>query len=155
MYYAILANGMNYLFSGHMIWENEDPLSIDLGDGRKATASKQFTEPFHWLTNPVKTAMNKAGILPRLAFELGQNQKWLSPRGHAPPIWEEGESPVIESAKHVGSKFVPIAGQQIYEQGAAGLSGFLGHPIYGMTDAERERKKEEAAEKRRETRRSR
>ena len=92
---------------------------------------KQLAEPFHWVTNPIKTGVNKMGIIPRTLIELAENQKWVSPSGQAPKIAEEDESRTIESLKHVGTKFIPIAGQQVYQQGAQGMSGFFGHPIYG------------------------
>ncbi|MBI4006292.1 MAG: hypothetical protein HY356_06450 [Gammaproteobacteria bacterium] len=40
--------------------------------------------------------------------------------------------------KHIGSNFVPIFVQQLYEQGAQGIAGFFGHPIYETKKEDRE-----------------
>lgn len=133
LYFATVANGINYMFTGKPIWENEEPSRVDLGDGRTMTFSKQFVEPFHWATQPGKTFVNKMGIIPRGVLEQALAKKWISPR-YSPPMFDKDATETekaIARAKHVGSKFVPIFVQQIYDQGPSGVAGFLGHPIYG------------------------
>ena len=133
LYFATVANGINYMMTGKPIWENKEPTRVDLGDGRTMTFSKQFVEPFHWATQPGKTFVNKMGVIPRGVLEQALAKKWISPR-YSPPMFDKdatkGEK-AIARAKHVGSKFVPIFVQQIYAQGPSGVAGFLGHPIYG------------------------
>ncbi len=137
--FAVVGSGINYMFTGKPIWENEVPTRIDLGDGRTMTFSKQFVEPFHWATDPGKTLVNKMGILPKGILEQALGKKWISPR-YSPPMFGRDATKVertIARAKHVGSKFVPIFVQQLYPDGIpgrfepSGFAGFAGHPIYG------------------------
>jgi hypothetical protein len=94
MFYLTAGNALNYMMSGHMLWDNKDKNgkvrmdAIDMGDGRWMTFSKQFVEPWHWITEPGKSILNKLGVIPRTVFELAMNKRWLSPRGRAPEIWD-------------------------------------------------------------------
>ena len=130
IFFATVGDGINYMMSGHHLWENEDPTYVDMGDGRKMTFSKQFVEPYHWVTAPGKTGINKMGILPKWGLEQMLGVEYLSSKG-APKM--EG---VGERLAHTGKKFVPIFIQQIADQGPSGLAGFLGHPIYGKKEDE-------------------
>jgi hypothetical protein len=132
--FATIADGMNLMLSGHHVWDNRDPFYVDMGDGRKMTFSKQFREPFEWLAKPGKTFLNKMGVLPKEIITQAMNEDYLSPHG-APRIVKKGDKPparVAARAGHAAENFVPIFVQQMVDQGpAAGISGFLGHPIYG------------------------
>ena len=133
LFIATAVNGVNYMMSGKFMWENDNPTRIDLGDGREMVASKQAFEPFHWITKPGKTALNKMGVFPATVMEQIMNVQWLSATG-APRIREKDDTllqNVADTATHLGKKFVPIGLQQMEEQGVgAGLAGLAGHPIY-------------------------
>lgn len=134
MFYLLGGSLVNMYFTGKPLWENDDMSRVDMGDGRTMQFSKQFVEPFHWASDPLKTGANKLGIIPRTAIELMTNRRWVSPYG-APPIWKEDDPKSIRAGKmamHLTlGKFVPISAQQTVQQGVAGISGFFGHPVYG------------------------
>ncbi|MCZ6804231.1 MAG: hypothetical protein O7D86_09940 [Proteobacteria bacterium] len=117
--FATVASGINYMFTGRPIWENEDPTKVDLGDGRKMVFSKQFVEPYHWLTEPGKTLLNKMGVLPKEGLTQALGKKYLNP-GYSPPMFPRDATTGEEATarlQHAGSNLVPIFIQQIYEQG--------------------------------------
>ena len=140
--YGTLANAMNYAFSGHSILENKDPTRIDLGNGEVLTFSKQYMEPFHWLTDPQKTGVKKLGSLTKLFGEVMTNRKYLT-TGWSPQITKRDDN-ALEKALLIGGqagqKFLPIwISQAIDEYKQDGLSyddalniilGQLGHPKY-------------------------
>ena len=131
-FFGIVGNGINYMMSGHFMWDNDDWTYVDMGDGRKMTFSKQFVEPFHWASPKFgATAINKGGILPKWGLEQLMGVEYLHP-SYSPPM-EEGLGPRLA---HTGKKFTPIFMQQIADQGVSGLAGFLGHPIYGKKEDE-------------------
>ena len=114
--------------------------------------SKQFVEPYHWLTKPGKTAVNKTGILPRWAAEQMLGKKYISPR-YSPPMFPKDADFWTEEFParigHTAGKFAPISAQQLAEQGpAAAAAGFLGHPIYGETKEMKEDRRREKAKRR-------
>lgn len=144
--FALGGSAIQMALTGKPIWENEIPTRVDLGDGRTMVFSKQFVEPYHWVSQPGKTALNKLGILPRWAAEQLVGKKYISPR-YSPPMFPEDAKFWTEELParigHTAGKFVPISAQQLVEKGpAAAASGFLGHPVYGETkEMKRERKK--------------
>jgi hypothetical protein len=182
--YLTLANGLNYYFTGHSIFKNQDKTMVDLGDGRKMQLSKHFMEPIHWLLNPGQQALNKLGWVVKEPIEQAMNQQWLSAKG-APPIrtTRKEEDPVEafvrksgQTVAHAAGGVMPIAGQTAYDLGllrldpdlsglTPTLAGFFGFPIYGKTDeqyvraagerAEAAGKDKAAAEKRAQKRRDR
>jgi len=124
-YYFVIGNVLNQALSGHWLWENEDPTSIDMGDGRKLQWSKHTMEPVHWGTRPGQQAVNKMGILPKEALEQALNVDYLSTKGNMRPM----EGSRIE---HAAKKMLPISAASSFESGAeSGLLGFAGIPIHG------------------------
>ena len=139
--------------TGKPIWENEIPTRIDLGDGRTMVFSKQFVEPYHWVSQPGKTALNKLGILPKWAAEQLVGKKYISPR-YSPQMFPEDAAFWTEEfparVGHTAGKFVPISAQQLVEKGpVAAVAGFLGHPIYGGTKEMKRERKEAARQRKR------
>ena len=140
--YGTLANAMNYAFSGKSILENKDPTRIDLGNGEVMTFSKQYMEPFHWLTDPQKTGVKKLGSLTKTFGEIMTNKEYLT-TGWSPQITKKDDN-ALEKALllggQVGQKFLPIwVSQAVDEYMEDGLSyddalnvilGQLGHPKY-------------------------
>lgn len=131
LYYGAMGEGLNLAFSGHHLWENQDPTTIDMGDGRKMQWSKHTMEPVHWITKPGQQALNKLAFIPRETLNQLMGTEYLSTSGHAPRM----ESRV----GHVVKSLSPISVQQSFEQGeGSGIAGFLGSPIYGKTYGQRE-----------------
>ena len=137
MVYLTVMNGVNQYFSGHNIWENEDPTMIDLGNGQKMQASKHMMEPIHWLMSPGQQALNKLGYVVKEPLEQAMNKQYLSTKG-APPITNAKDTALSGAGKrveHALSTTLPISGQQLMQSGAIpAISGFFGSPIYGKTD---------------------
>ena len=142
----ILATGgsaLNYMFTGKMLWENDDPTRIDLGNGKSLTLSKQFFEPFHWAINPVKTGLSKQGSFFKMAEQFFFNKQyltspWPSPISKADLLSLER---VRDYAGAAAITMVPfgfrriveriIDGKPITVQDAVGfLLSNLGHPMY-------------------------
>jgi hypothetical protein len=140
--YGTLANAMNYAFTGHSILENKDPTRIDLGNGEVLTFSKQYMEPFHWLTDPQKTGVKKLGSLTKTFGEIMTNREYLT-TGWSPSITKKDDNALDKALAiggQVGQKFLPIwLSQAVDEYMEDGLSyddalnvilGQLGHPKY-------------------------
>ena len=142
----ILATGgsaLNYMFTGKMLWENDDPTRIDLGNGKSLTLSKQFFEPFHWAINPVKTGLSKQGSFFKMAEQFFFNKQyltspWPSPISKADLLSLER---VRDYAGAAAITMVPFGlrrivenimdGDKITVQDAVGfLLSNLGHPMY-------------------------
>ena len=108
--FAVFGSVLNYIFSGKSLLENKDPTRIDLGDGNVLTFSKQLMEPFHWITDPQKTALKKIGSLPRTVTEILTNKQYLT-TGYSPSINTKDDS-AIEKALNIGGqagqRFLPI-----------------------------------------------
>ena len=130
IYYAAVGDAINYSLSGHHLWENKDPTTIDMGDGRVMQWSKHTMEAVHWLTKPGQQGLNKLGYVPRETANQLLGSEYLSTSGHAPRMENR--------ALHAARGFSPIAVQQSFEAGeGSGIAGFLGAPIYGKTYQQR------------------
>jgi len=108
--YAIFGSVLNELFSGKSILENKDPTRIDLGNGDVLTFSKQLMEPFHWVTDPQKTALKKIGSLPRTVTEVITNKQYLT-TGYSPSITKNDDNAIEKAMKiggQAGQRFLPI-----------------------------------------------
>ena len=141
LYYATIANGINYAMSGHYVWDNKDWTTIDLGDGRTMQWSKHMMEPVHWLQKPMQQAANKLGFMPKEVINQLTGKQYISAKGNAPPM----DTSVTGRLSHIGKAMLPISAQQgLGSNASAGgtLSSTLGVPIYGRTYAERAQAKE-------------
>jgi hypothetical protein len=121
--YATIGSALNYMFSGHGILENKDPTRIDLGNGDVLTFSKQFMEPFDWVTNPYGTGVKKLGSLPKSVVEVLTNKEYLTGKW-SPRITEYDDNNITKAIKYggqVGKKFLPIWVQQATETIEKGL----------------------------------
>ncbi len=140
IYHNIVWNGVNVHLAGKYIWENDDPTSLDMGNGYKMVTSKQLGEVYHWFNDPMKTGLNKLGIIPKEFFAQFQNAEYLTPYNWTPKMFPEDARPALEWAhriRHVGENFIPIFAQHAYQgdepmimKGAKAASGFGGHPMY-------------------------
>ena len=121
--YATIGSALNYIFSGHGLLENKDPTRIDLGNGEVLTFSKQFMEPFDWVTNPYGTGVKKLGSLPKSVVEVLTNKEYLTGKW-SPRITEYDDNNITKAIKYggqVGKKFLPIWVQQATETIEKGL----------------------------------
>lgn len=151
LYYGLVGTGINYALTGHFLWDNKDPTTIELGDGRTMQWSKHTMEPVHWLTKPGQQALNKLGFFPREAANQMLGTEYLSAAGKSPPM----DTLAAGRAEHVLKSVTPIAGQQSFGANAtpgSALAGALGAPIYGKTDEQRAAAKEAAKERARQKR---
>lgn len=154
LYYALIGDGINYALTGHHIWDNRDPTTIELADGRTMQWSKHTMEAVHWATKGGQQFLNKLGFLPKEAANQVLGTEYLSTSGKTPPM----DTSVGGRAKHVLKSMTPIAGQQAFGDSATlgtAISGALGAPIYGKTNEERAAAREAGKERARETRRNR
>lgn len=135
LYYGAMGEGLNYAMSGHHLWENQDPTTLDVGDGRKMQWSKHTMEPVHWITKPGQQAANKLAYIPRELLNQLMGTEYLSTSGHAPRMQSR--------LGHAVKALSPISVQQSFEQGeGSGIAGFLGSPIYGKTYQQRATERE-------------
>lgn len=121
--YATIGSALNYIFSGHSLLENKDPTRIDLGNGDVLTFSKQFMEPFDWITDPSGTGLKKIGSLPKGVIEVLLNKQYLNSKW-SPRIAEHDDNNLSKALKYggqVGRKFLPIWVQQATETVQKGL----------------------------------
>lgn len=140
--YLTVAEGLNMHFSGHHLWENDDPTMVDLGDGRKLQLSKHFMEPIHWMTKPGQQALNKLGYVPSEPLKQIMGTEYLSVKG-APPM----DTSAVGRIKHAAKGFAPITSQQAMQQGFGPAAlGFIGLPIYGRDEATAVKEARERAE---------
>ena len=136
LYYATIANGINYAMSGHYIWDNKDWTTIDMGDGRTMQWSKHMMEPVHWVTKPLQQAANKLGYFPKEVINQITGKEYISTSGKAPPM----DTSALGRAAHIGKTMMPISAQGAFGAKASSggaLSSMLGVPIYGKTYEER------------------
>tara|TARA_A100000172_G_scaffold25849_1_gene15065 strand:- start:384 stop:752 length:369 start_codon:yes stop_codon:yes gene_type:complete len=99
-------------------------------------------EPFHWITDPQKTALKKTSSLTKTFAEVMTNKEYLT-TGWSPQITKKDDSALdraLAIGGQVGEKFLPIWVSQAIEQYQKdGLSyddalnvflGQIGHPKY-------------------------
>jgi hypothetical protein len=142
IYYFTVANAVNYAMTGHSTFENDNPLRVELGDGRTMQFSKHDTEPLAWLQDPIGTALGKSAFIGKSA--LGLYRSHMEAGMHHKPM----PTPV-EDAATVGSSMAPISLQQFIQNGVSmdDLMSFLGMPIYGKTKEQKAEAKQSAKQK--------
>lgn len=124
VYMFTAGNAVNYMLSGHMIWDNKNPLRIDLGDGRTMQFAKHITEPLEWLHQPDRTAAGK------LSYAVSEPIDQLTGKEYI------GGPPMQESrVQHAAEGFLPFPASTNSPEAA--LAGMAGFPIYGHTEAEK------------------
>ena len=67
-------------------------------------------EPFHWITDPQKTALKKIGSLPRTVTEILTNKQYLT-TGYSPSINKVDDNAIEKAMKiggQAGQRFLPI-----------------------------------------------
>lgn len=155
--YLALHDMMNYVSSGHHLWDNEWDRKLDVSLGKQKNMiptafvqmfgyeagsekqvythmGKQLREVFGWFTDPLKTLGNKASPILREAYR----QITSSNFGSTYPVpWDEGQvgadNPMAERLKSLMGTFTPfsLGGSQI----AFSLPMRKGMNFYKGTDA--------------------
>jgi hypothetical protein len=171
----VIGDYFNYKNSGHHLWKNDfsknaddprkrprdtfdkinDMTYVDRGDGTKQQMFKHLNEFLHMLTEPDKFAVNKAGVVPKSFYEILLNKQYPSVKW-APDIaeaYDSREKAAMKRALWPVKQMMPITGQQGITGGTVpGLWSYFGRPVYGLTEEQRERlrqqKTEDAAEAR-------
>ena len=149
MIYMTVANAVNYMFTGHSIFENKNIMRADLGNGREMQLSKHFVEPYEWALHGMQTALNKAGAVVKTPIGMLTNKQYLSTTG-APDIVRPSMSSwegVMAYAMYLLKAIQPISLQQ---SGGVltGASSWFGFPVYGKELAEKQKLAIERAEDR-------
>jgi hypothetical protein len=140
LYYLTLFNGLNMALSGHPIWENEDPTTVDMGDGRTMAMMKHPMEPFHWIGDFDKTLANKLGFAPKATIKTTAGVEYPSP--HAPKL---EDLTISGRLKSLAKDVVPFSAGSLNKGWQETLSGFMGLPIRGMTPEQKAISKAERA----------
>ena len=150
MIYMTVANAVNYMFTGHSIFENKNIMRAMVGNGREMQLSKHFVEPYEWALHTIQTALNKLGGLIKIPAGIAINKQYLSTHGAAPDIvrpsmnsWEG----IMAYAMYLLQVVQPISAQQ---SGGVltGASSWFGFPVYGKELAEKQKLAIERAEDR-------
>ena len=128
LYYLTLFNALNMAISGHPIWENEDPTTIDMGDGRTMATMKHPMEPFHWMGDFDKTLANKLGFVPKALIKSMGGVEYASP--FAPKMEDPSAA---YRAKSLIKDALPFSAGSLSKGWQETLGGFMGLPIRGMT----------------------
>ena len=132
-------NGINYMMSGHWLWDNKDPTTLEMKDGRTVQFAKHAFEFEHLVRDPLKFAVNKLGVLPSEAIAQASGKEYNSPAGKSPPM----DTTVPGRLRHVAKRFAPFT-----VQGSGGVAGAVssaaGFPVRGKTEEEKATAKEEA-----------
>ena len=155
--YASIADAINLQTAGKHFWENEDPTTVDLGDGRRLQLSKHFMEGIHWLTDPDKALNNKLGFLVSEFESQRTNKQYLSGEGSpdiAPERTKRDEILNPESkaatklkntgkrALHVAEMFVPITMLSALKNSPeTTVAGFSGFQVLGKTPEQKQEEK--------------
>lgn len=151
MLYAVIGGAINYAYSGHYIWDNKDPTTIDLGNGQRLQWNKHWMEPYDIARHPAQAVINKMGIYPREAIDQLLGKEYINTSGYSPPMKDR--------LAHAAKTAVPIPFQGLSEQTPQQLMwniagrNVLGHPTQTPEyKAEQHKKRSQAAEKAAQTR---
>lgn len=150
--YISVADLLNVQFTGHHLWQNNDPTMVDMGDGKKMQLSKHFMEVPHWFLHPNQTMANKLGYVPSETYKQLSNKDYLSASGKAPDIVPKGTGLIKETelrTLHMLRGMTPITLTTASEKGLTSAAlGAAGLPIYGQTAEERRKARIEAQRQR-------
>lgn len=145
MLYALIGGVINYAYSGHYIWDNKDPTTIDLGNGQRLQWNKHWTEPYQMMLHPMQSVVNKMGVFPREALDQITHKEYINTSGYSPDMKDR--------LSHLAGNVVPIPfqnlGQQSPQQVMWNLVGrnVLGHPTEDKEWQAQEHKRRSAATK--------
>jgi hypothetical protein len=142
---AVIMEGVQQAKTGTHFWDNNDPLSIDNGDGTTTNYFKHFGEIFHLMADPGKFAINKLGYIPKEAAAQLSSSEYVSGKGIRPM----DDPSFTGRIGHAFKGILPISAQEVIagHPGRA-VSGTLGFPTKGTNRQERMEQRAARAAKR-------
>jgi len=144
LYYGILANGLNMHWNnGKPIWENADPTTVVLPNGKKLQIAKHIFEPMKWMEHPSQEFINKLNVLTSEGLDQLLDVEYIKIGGYSPKMKNRW--------KHLLNRFKPIAASNLTDENSS-FSGLIGFPTSGLDYKQQEEKKQAAKQKERETR---
>src|SRR5574337_499603 len=144
LYYGILANGLNMHWNnGKPIWENEDPTTIVLPDGKKLQVGKHLFEIIKWGMQPRQEFINKQNISLKELEEQALQVEYIKVGGDSPKM--------KDSLKHLLKIFRPISVSNLTDANSS-LYGLIAFPTSGLDYKQQEERKQKSKEKAKQTR---
>jgi hypothetical protein len=100
-YTALYANAANFLFTGHLMKDNEEGHrnQVNLGGNKYIDIVKQYMEAHEWMKHPFYSMQNKAGSLFKLIESLKENRKFKTKGGHEIPITDDDDDFISQALK--------------------------------------------------------
>ena len=134
--YLIVVNGLNMVTAGRPIWDNKDPTRLEFEDGTSIQVMKHAAEPYHWITDPLKTLSNKLGFVPKAAGVALTGNEYLGPTAQ-----KLTDPSVLGRAKAIAGSALPfqIQAANTAPEGEGvrrAVMGTLGFPELGATKAQ-------------------
>jgi hypothetical protein len=135
--YLTLINAINYMTSGHSLFQNGDQTRIEFKDGTSMQVAKHAMEPYHWIADFDKTMANKLGFIPKAAIVEFGGVEYASP--YAPKLIDQSQG---SRAKSISKGLLPFQAQAAMQapkgQGVErALESEFGFPRYGQTAGQR------------------
>ncbi len=152
LYWITLLNGINYMTSGHSIFENKDPTRLQFEDGTSMQAGKHTFEAVHAATDPVRFAYNKLGFAPKM---LVDRMSGKSGYGDTAPKFETFAGHAAQAALPFTVNTAMQPGLTPRQRVTRPTASAIGFPIYGTSPEQKATIKIERAavqERRRQTR---
>ena len=152
LYWITLLNGINYMTSGHSIFENKDPTRLEFEDGTSMQAGKHTFEAVHAATDPVRFAYNKLGFAPKM---LVDRMSGKSGYGDTAPKFETFAGHAAQAALPFTVNTAMQPGLTPRQRVTRPTASAIGFPIYGTSPEQKATIKIERAaaqERRRQTR---
>ena len=152
LYWITLLNGINYMTSGHSIFENKDPTRLQFEDGTSMQAGKHTFEAVHAATDPVRFAYNKLGFAPKM---LVDRMSGKSGYGDTAPKFETFAGHAAQAALPFTVNTAMQPGLTPSQRVTRPTASAIGFPIYGTSPEQKATIKIERAavqERRRQTR---
>src|SRR5574337_5831 len=144
LYYGILANGLNMHWNnGKPIWENEDPTTVILPDGKKLQVGKHLFEIIKWGMQPRQEFINKQNIPLKELEEQTLQVEYIKVG--------EGSPKMKDSLKHFFKIFRPISVSNLTDANSS-LYGLIAFPTSGLDYKQQEERKQKSKEKAKQTR---
>jgi len=130
LYWMTLLNGINYMTSGHSIFENKDPTRLEFEDGTSMQAGKHTFEAVHAATDPVRFAYNKLGFAPKM---LVDRMSGKSGYGDTAPKFETFAGHAAQAALPFTVNTAMQPGLTPSQRVTRPVASSLGFPVYGTS----------------------
>lgn len=138
-WYFTIGDSINYVMTGHHVWDNKDKTRLELGDGRTMQWSKHSMEPIHWMTMPGQQALNKLGVIPKEILTQALHKEYLSTK-FMPEMKDSRIGHLLKNYRPIGVGQA-MEGDDVSQSIGPAIASTLGAPIYGRTNEQKERMK--------------